>query len=91
MKLSVAGFGCVVVLAASWVTPAAAVDIMNEDVRDRTITITEGGKAREMKIGAGLMSPNICESCTIAIADGGQLDAKGEDWIIIRGGKLEKP
>ena len=91
MKQSVAGMGCVMAVAMLWAAPVAAVDIMNEDTRDRVVTITEAGKSRDMTIGAGLMSPNICQTCTIAIVEGGQLEARGEDWIIIRGGKLDKP
>ncbi|MBM3515690.1 MAG: hypothetical protein FJX59_18540 [Alphaproteobacteria bacterium] len=79
MVLTMTGF-----LAAS----AMAVDVVNKDKQDRTITIVTPDGRKTVTVPAGGTVANVCGACTIEVSGGARRDASGGQKVTLSGPML---
>ncbi|MBC8717181.1 MULTISPECIES: hypothetical protein [Brucella/Ochrobactrum group] len=79
-------FGAVLALSFS-VPNLYAATVSNSDASERTIVVTEGASKREMLIAAG-ETVDFCDSgCFVTFPNGDREALKGDEKIVISGGK----
>lgn len=76
------------VLALSFSVPSLyAASVSNNDAAEQTIVVTEGASKREMLIAAG-ETVDFCEGgCFVTFPNGDREALKGDEKIVISGGK----
>ncbi len=70
-------------------TPAAAVDLKNEDAKTYKVGVHEQSFTTWTSISGGTTLYNICPECRIEVVSLGTVRASGSDVIVIRNGILD--
>ena len=77
----------VIALAApsSW-----AVDLINKDDKSYDVKIKDGPSTTNTSIAGSTHRPSVCSSCTIEVVGVGEVEASGDEKVVIKGGKISK-
>lgn len=76
------------VAVAVMVSAAAAVDLKNEDSTTYQLKIHDGPAVTDSSIEGGTTKASICSDCTIEVVGVGEIQASGDQVVIIRDGQL---
>lgn len=68
--------------------PAFAVDVVNDDTVDHTITAVVNDQKVEIKIPAGKYSNGVCDECRLTLPSGEKFDAGEDAVVLIKKGKF---
>lgn len=86
--MNVSKFAYALAVAAFVASPAFAVDVVNEDAVEHTVTAIVNDKKVEIKIPAGKYSNGICDECKLSLPTGATIDAGEDAVVLIKGGKF---
>lgn len=68
---------------------AMAVDLINKDSQTYAIKVKTGSSTMSASISGGTTKGGICsDACTIIVEDVGEVDAEGDDNVIIEDGDI---
>lgn len=71
-------------------TPAFAVTLHNKDSKKYDIRIESANGATSSSIDSGTVRNDICKKCKIKVSGVGEVDAEGNETVVIEKGKISK-
>lgn len=69
---------------------ALAVDLVNKDGKKYDIKVKSSSSTASTSIESNTTKQNICKECTIVVDGVGDIEASGDDKVVIKDGKLAK-
>ncbi|MGB0749565.1 MAG: hypothetical protein ACPGO3_12545 [Magnetospiraceae bacterium] len=80
------GLAAVAVAVMSMMGTAQAVDLVNEDDTSYMALVISGDDEKNVEIQAGETLQGICETCAVQIGEQDQVEAAGDQVVVIKGG-----